>query len=414
MINMQTLYLDSDKLDENAVGDVTLKTLVEREQEFVDSLRNYDDVSEMHDALEAASLGGTLSVEQATQYAATMQKHLGQSYGLEDYSGSMPVLYAGMALEGFTDVIKTLWAKVRDGFRKLIAFIMDCFKRITSNLNRVYKAAEKVIKVTTAKRKDAPPNGRKCKVLKNKYLYVNGQYDVKGPDRVTGLLLKMNESIPDNLGNLVVRVANMVTRNREASDFDKLVTDFTKAETDAMKFAKNSVSDSDNPFKRPGTKCQRTDLIAANKALYVITADSKGANAIEIMKNFTKKFDMHLHVVKDMNKPIKGVETKVRPPNILIGDMRGVMTAIETYQKAETNISNIRKNMDRAIQSTNNIADNESMDKDRRMSIRAAMDSLMACRKLMGSNIVGTYALCASTLKAHVKQAREELKHYQS
>lgn len=405
-------FYNPDEIDIPMVGDKTVDELAALESDLDQSTEALETFLEVSQALEACSNGKTLTQEYAQQVSSIAKEHLGNSLGLEDYTGQYGVYYASAALEGFTDYIKTLWAKVRDGFRKVIAFIADTMARIFNNVGRIEKAAEKMIKRANERRKLQPPAGQETKVIRNKFLYVNGAYDPKGPDRVAGMLIKLNETIPTQVSELVVRIAAAIVNNRSSTEFDSIVGDVSKFVMRSQQYARLNVSDSDNPFKRPNTKAQRTDIIAANKALYVVIPTDMEGDPVKQLNRFQKSFAMYLHVVPSMNKAPKGVETKVRSANEIISSMKAVQSAVKAFKKANDVTSAIRKNMDKAIQSTKNVADLESLPSDRRKEIKELMQTLSACRKLMGSNIVGTYAICASTLKAHVKQARHELKAY--
>lgn len=411
-ISIRYGFYNPDEIDIPMVGDETIDKLKGLEDELDHSTYALETFLDATQALEECANGKPLTREHAQQLSTVAKTHIGSSLGLEDYDGQYGVYYAGVALEGFTDFIKTLWAKVRDGFRKVMAFLADTMARIFNNIGRIEKAAEKMIKRANDRRSAQPPAGQEIKVIRNKYLYVNGAYDPKGPDRVAGMLMKLNEAIPTQISELVVRISAAVVANRDSKEFDSIVSDVSKLLIRAQQYARTNVSDSDNPFKRPNTKAQRTDIIAANKALYIVIPTDMDGDSIKQLNRFQKSFAMYLHVVPSMNKAPKGVETKVRSANEIISAMKAVQTAANAFKKANDVTATIRKNMAKAIQSTKNVADLESLPSDRRKEIKELMQTLSACRKLMGSNIVGTYAICASTLKAHVKQARHELKAY--
>lgn len=404
--------IDRDDLELPMVGERTLgkyASLATDAERWEMTLR---DAVRAVEALEDSIQGKPLTDDDYQHVMSVAKEHFGDTFGLEDYSGHSPVFYAGVALEGFGDLLKTLWAKLRDSFRRLIAFLADTMSRIFNNVSRIAKAAEKTEKHANKVKSHQPPSGAKVKVLKNKFLYVNGQYDPKGPDRIGGFLRKLNEGIPTLVSDLIIQVAKEITVTRDDPDMKSVVAAVTQSVASSKRFASHAVSDSDNPFKRPDTKAQRTDIIAANKALYVVIPTNLEGEPVKMLNRFQKSFALYLHVVPSMNKPDRNTETPVRSASEIASAMRAVQSSVKMLSTANDITGTIRKNMDKAIQSTKNVADVETMESGRRKQIKELMETLTACRKLMGSNIVGTYAICASTLKAHVKQARHELKSY--
>lgn len=405
--------IDRDDLELPMVGERTIGKYASLATDAERWERTLRDAINAVEALENATEGKALSKDDQQLVMNVAKEHFGTTFGLEDYQDRLGIYYAGQALEGFGDIIKTLWAKLRDGFRKLVAFLSDTMARIFNNVSRIAKAAEKTDKHAQKMRKYQPPNGAKTKIIRNKFLFVNGQYDPKGPDRVAGFLRKLNEGIPVQVSDLVLTISSSIASNREDDKLTTVISKLTSTISQTERFASHNVSDSDNPFKRPNTKAQRTDIIAANKALYVvIPTDLKDGDPVKMLNRFQKSFALYLHVVPSMNKAPKGMETNVRSASEISTAMRAVQSAVKMLGDANDVTGNIRRNLDKALNSMKNVSDAEHLPNERRKQIKELMETLSACRRLMGSNIVGTYAICASTLKAHVKQARFELKAY--
>ena len=409
---MDTEDIDLDGLP--MVGDATVVELADQENVFGQDVDAFIETTlTLSDRLTGGATLADLSEEDCRAIDSVVVDEDGNKLALEGYNGRYEVMMMSVATEGFKDFVRNTWERIKKAFRVLLNFIKDSLARIFSNLTLIRKAAYNVQQKANKLKRKAPANGQKISIVSNKYLFANGKYQEKGVQRVHDFLTHMNETIPDAVSGMVSTLVNNLTSGQSKDDLKDIARLTTSVTVAGTKFAPIKVPTSESPIKRTDVDVYRTDVIAANKALFVCVGhvdDNKEAE--DQIKAFNKSFDLQLATVPNMGKPGRGLEKTIRNANQISGDMGLVIRAVDSFKKADDIMGSIRKSLDKAVNQARGVADDERLPDDRRRYVRTNLNTLFSCRRLIGSNIVGSYALCASVLKAHVKQARKEVNTY--